>query len=129
MEPDRITVVLVTIAGLALLWLGWQFYKAKTLNSIQATDNSPGKPNLLYFTGQYCAACKFQQTPIIEALIRKLGDSIAVKKYDVSDHPDLAGHYKILTLPTTIVINRRGEVVHINRGVAAREQLEAQLEL
>ena len=129
MELDRITVVLAVAGGLGLLWFTWQYYKARVIESIQTSDISVGKPNLLYFTAQYCTACKFQQAPVIEAITSKFGDSIAVNKFDVTEHPELASRYKVLTLPTTIVVSEQGEVTHINRGVAALEQLEMQLQL
>ena len=124
---DRVMITFAVIASLGLLWLAWQFYKSKAMQALQLIDTSTGKPNLLYFTGEYCAACEFQQTPIVESITAKLGDSIAVKKYDVSAHPELASRYKVLTLPTTIVVNEEGQVTHVNYGVAGREKLEAQL--
>ena len=129
MELDRITVVFVVAAGLGLLWLVWQAYKARVIKSIQVGEVRVGKPNLLYFTAQYCMACKFQQAPIIETIAAKFGDSIAVNQVDVTEHPELASQYKVLTLPTTIVVSERGQVTHVNRGVAALEQLEAQLQV
>jgi thioredoxin 1 len=129
MEMDRITVVFIVAGGLALLWLAWQYYKVRVIESIQAGDVTDGKPNLLYFTAQYCMACKFQQAPVIEAVASKFGDSIAINKVDVTDQPELAKQYKVLTLPTTVIVSGDGEVTHINRGVAALEQLEAQLQL
>jgi thioredoxin 1 len=129
MEPDRIIVVLVVAGGLGLLWLAWQYYKTRVIQSIETGNVTAGKPNLLYFTAQYCAACKFQQSPIIEVIASKFGDSIAINRVDVTDRPELASQYKVLTLPTTIVVSEQGEVTHINRGVAALEQLEAQLKV
>jgi thioredoxin 1 len=128
MEPDRIIVVLVVAGGLGLLWLAWQYYKARVIESIETGDITTGKPNLLYFTAQYCTTCKFQQSPIIETIASKFGDSIAVNKVDVTDHPELANQYKVLTLPTTVIVSEQGKVTHINRGVAALEKLEAQLQ-
>jgi thiol-disulfide isomerase/thioredoxin len=128
MELERIIIVLVLAGVFTLGWFVWQYYKARVTESIQAEDVTVGKPNLLYFTAQYCAACKFQQAPIIEAIASKFGDSIAVSKVDVTDQPQLASRYKVLTLPTTVVVSGQGKVTHINRGVVALEQLETQLQ-
>jgi thiol-disulfide isomerase/thioredoxin len=129
MEPDRIIIVFVVAGGLSLLWFAWQGYKVRIIESIQASDITVGKPNLLYFTAQYCAACRFQQAPIIEAIASKFGDSIAVSKFDVTEHPELASRYKVLTLPTTVIVSGQGQVTHINRGVIALEKLETQLQV
>ena len=128
MDLDRITIVLAVAGSLGLLWFAWQHYKSRVIESIQTSDITIGKPNLLYFTAQYCTACKFQQSPIIEALTSKFGDSITVNRVDVTAYPELASQYKVLTLPTTIVVSEQGKVTHINRGVAALEQLEMQLQ-
>lgn len=125
--PERIVITLTVIAGLGLVWLGWHYYKARLGHAIRPVGLPPGKPALLYFTGEYCTACKLQQTPIVEQIRGRLGDSVAVKTYDVSAYPDLAGRYKVLTLPTTIVVNARGQVTHINYGVTDVRKLEAQL--
>lgn len=124
---DRIMIAFVIAGGLGLLWLGWQYYKVKMLQTIKPTGISIDRPTLLYFTGEYCQPCQFQQTPIVEQIVSKLGDSIAVKKYDVSAHPELASQYKVLTLPTTIILDSSGQVTHVNYGVAKRDKLEAQL--
>lgn len=123
----RLVITVAVIAGMGLLYLGWRYYKTRVVKAIRATPAFNGKPALLYFTGEYCAPCKFQQTPIIEQLAAKLGDAVAITMYDVSKHPDLARQYKILTLPATVILNKQGQVTHINYGVADQARLEAQL--
>jgi thioredoxin-like negative regulator of GroEL len=63
----------------------------------------------------------------VERLAIKLGDQIQVRRIDVSQQPDLATQYKVLTVPTTIVIQPGGTVAHINYGVTDQLKLEAQL--
>ena len=129
MELNRLIIVLAVAGGVGLFWLTWQYYKARVIETIHPNNITPGKPNLLYFTAPYCATCKFQQSPVIETLASQFGDSIIVNRYDVSDHPELANQYKVLTLPTTIVVSEQGHVTHINRGVAGLQQLATQLQL
>ena len=124
---NRIVITLIIGGGLGLLWVAWRYYKIKVAQSIQPAEGIPGVPTLLYFSADYCVPCKLQQTPIVDNLTAKLGNAIAVKKYDVTQHPELAGRYQILTLPTTVVLNSQGEVVHINYGVIEQTKLEAQL--
>lgn len=126
---ERMVVTLVILAGLSLLWLGWRTYKSRLVHSIQPVDHTAGIPTLLYFSADYCAPCKLQQTPIINSLSAKFGERVVIKKYDVTEHPDLAGRYKILTLPATIILDGRGQAIHINYGVASQAKLEAQLAL
>lgn len=124
---DRVFISLIILAGLGLLWLGWNYYKQRLAQSIQPLEQEPGRPTLLYFSGQYCAVCKLQQTPIVDQLAAKRGAEIVIKKYDVAEHPELAQHYKVLSLPATVVLNRQGQVTHLNYGLTSLTQLEEQL--
>jgi thioredoxin 1 len=124
---ERVAISLAISGGLGLLWWAWQYYKTRLMRAIQPADMERGKPTLLYFTGEYCAPCKFQQTPIVEQIRARLGDSVAVKTYDVSAQPDLASRYKVLTLPTTVVLDPQGQVMYVNYGVADQSKLESQL--
>lgn len=124
---ERMVITLVILGGLGLLCLGWRYYKLKLTESIQPVEAAPGLPTLLYFSADYCAPCKLQQQPIVDSLAAKFGESLVIKRYDVTEHPDLAGRYKVLTLPTTLVLDSQGHVAHINYGVASQAKLEAQL--
>jgi thioredoxin 1 len=124
---DRLLITLLILSGLAISWFAWQRYKPKLIRSIQPAETPTGLPTLIYFTADYCAPCKLQQTPIIEQLSAKFGQAVVIRKYDVSRHPDLASRYKVLTIPTTVVLDRQGDVAHINYGVADQAKLEAQL--
>ncbi|MBE7550675.1 MAG: thioredoxin family protein [Anaerolineales bacterium] len=124
---ERMVITLVILGGLGLFWLGWRYYKLKLTQSIQPAETAPGIPTLLFFCADYCAPCKLQQQPVVDSLAAKFGESLAVRRYDVTEHPALASRYKVLTLPTTVVLNGQGYVAHINYGVASQAKLEAQL--
>jgi thiol-disulfide isomerase/thioredoxin len=124
---ERLLISLVILAGLGLLWLGWRYYKHRLAQSIRPLETEAGLPTLLYFSGQYCAACQFQQTLIVEQLAAQWGAKIVIKKYDVAAYPELAQHYKVLSLPATVVLNRQGQVTHLNYGVTSLTKLEEQL--
>ncbi len=124
---ERLIIILIIAGALALVWLGWQRVKIRLAQTIDAGSEAAGKPTLLYFTGEYCAVCKFQQAPIVDALAAKFTDAVAIKQVDVSLEPELASKYKVLTLPTTVVVNRQGQVAHINYGLADFGRLATQL--
>ncbi|MFN8458944.1 MAG: thioredoxin family protein [Anaerolineae bacterium] len=124
---ERLILTVVILAGLVLLWLGWRYYKTQLMQRIPPAETRLGLPTLLYFGADYCAPCKLQQTPIVEKLATKWGEAVIVKKVDVLQQPELATQYRVLTLPTTVILNQQGEVAHINYGVASQAKLEAQL--
>ena len=123
---ERVLITVAILVGLSLLWLAWNAYKSRLIRSIEAGEQND-KPTLLYFTGEYCTVCKFQQSPVVEKIMNKFGNTIAVKQVDVSDTPDLARQYKVLTLPTTVILSPEGQVKHINYGVTPQTKLEMQL--
>lgn len=124
---ERVILTFVILTGLTLLGLGWRYYKARLMQSIQPVEVASGLPTLLYFGADYCAPCKLQQAPIVENLANKWGEAVIVKKVDVTQQPDLATQYRVLTLPTTVILNQQGEVAHINYGLTSQAKLEAQL--
>jgi thioredoxin 1 len=125
---ERLLITLVVLAGLAACWYAWRYYKFTLARTVRQVEAPTGLPTLLYFTADYCAPCKFQQTPVVEQLSAKFGDAVIIKKYDVSQDPELASRYKVLTVPTTVVLDRRGRVAHINYGVTEQAKLESQLQ-
>ena len=82
-------------------------------------------PKIIYFTTTSCVVCKVQQQPAIEELLDKLPE-IRIDKYDAVEERALADHYGVLSVPTTAVFDRAGELVSINRGFAPAAVLYAQ---
>ncbi len=80
------------------------------------------KPVLYDFFATWCGPCRMQ-TPIIEELAKKLGDSIEIRKVDVDEHMDLAQKYGIQVVPT-LIIEKDGKVVQTMQGVTDAATLE-----
>ena len=125
---ERIIIVIGVMGVIGLLWLAWRLYKGLLVRKIdQVAGQYRGKPTLLYFTADYCATCRLRQTPVVQELVGRLGNYVTVEAYDVTENPDLAKKYKVLTLPTTIIINREGQVDAVNYGLTPLVKLEQQL--
>jgi thioredoxin 1 len=124
---ERLAITAIILIGLGGLTLGWRWYKWRLTQAIKPIEPGHGVPTLLWFTADYCLPCKARQAPIIDHLAEKLGRAILVRRIDVSESPDLARHYKVMTLPTTVVLNKAGQVTHINYGLAGEAKLEGQL--
>ena len=60
-------------------------------------------------------------------LRQRMGESVCFQEYDAVAHPDIAGRYRVLTVPTTVVIAPGGEVVAVNYGVTQADKLRRQL--
>jgi thiol-disulfide isomerase/thioredoxin len=86
-----------------------------------------GKPAILYFTTPGCVPCKTVQKPAIRQIKEILGEMLQVIEIDASQQPDLAQRWGVLSVPTTFVIDSRGQARHVNHGVARAEKLLKQL--
>ena len=80
------------------------------------------RPVLYDFFATWCGPCRMQ-TPILEELGKKMGDSVEIKKVDVDQHMDLAEKFQIRVVPT-LIIEKDGKVVQMMEGVTDLATLE-----
>jgi thioredoxin 1 len=80
------------------------------------------RPVLYDFFATWCGPCRIQ-TPILEELGQKMGESVEIKKVDVDQHMDLAEKYGIRVVPT-LIIEKDGKVVQMMEGVTDAATLE-----
>jgi thiol-disulfide isomerase/thioredoxin len=88
----------------------------------------PGAPAILYFTTPTCAPCKTVQRPALARLGERFGDGLQVIEVDASARPDLADYWGVLSVPTTFVIDSKGQPRRVNHGVASADRLQKQIE-
>ena len=74
------------------------------------------------FFATWCGPCRMQ-TPILEELAKKMGDTVEIKKIDVDQHMDLAEKYAIRVVPT-LVIEKDGKIIQQMEGVTDAATLE-----
>ena len=86
------------------------------------------RPTLLYFTTPACAPCKTVQRPAIEKLKASLGDGLEVVEIDAAAEPEIASQWGVLSVPTTFIIDTKGQPRHINHGVATADKLLKQIQ-
>lgn len=93
------------------------------LDSVPAGD---GIPDILYFTGEYCTICHVAQRPALERL-RGVIEDVAIREIDVAVDSRSARTYRVMTLPTTIVLDAAGRTTAVNAGFAAETVLRDQV--
>ena len=126
---DRPLILLIALAGMGVLGLAWWGMKLGLRHSIQVDPETleDERPALLYFSSVDCAPCRLQQAPILDGLRQALGNSVRFQEYDAVENPELASRYRVLTVPTTLVIAPGGQVVAVNHGLAQADKLGRQL--
>lgn len=122
MVERAIVVILLVLAGAAVYW-AFKYRHMRRLKIELAED----RPTLLYFRSDSCSPC-MTQSHYLEELERDYRDRVAMQKIDTELEPEKAAEYGVFTLPTTLVVDRQGEVKYINYGLTNTFRLSRQLE-
>jgi thioredoxin 1 len=120
--------------GIIILGVGGYWLLNQRLLSRAGTNlNSllsplPNKPTIVYFTTPDCAPCKTVQRPALEKLANLFGEKLHVVEIDATEYPDVAKTWGVMSVPTTFLLNSRGEARYVNNGVARVEKLMEQIQ-
>ena len=123
MIPDRLLALSLVAAVLAVSWAGlaWRSWRFRRRPAADLLVNS--RPLVLAFSAPDCVPCKTIQKPALEELQRRYQDRVNIREVDALAQPELAGRFGILTVPSTVVVGARGDVLAINHGAADWEKL------
>ena len=83
-------------------------------------------PVVVDFWATWCGPCRMVG-PVIESLAEEYEGKTAVCKLNVDENPDLATEYKIMSIPT-VMIMKNGEIVDKAVGVRTREEYQNMIE-
>jgi thioredoxin-like negative regulator of GroEL len=122
-------LIAIAAVGIAALALRTQRSGQRELVGVvvEPARQQAAMPSILYFTGEACTICHTAQRPALRALAAGLDDGVEIREVDVAVEPELARRYRVMSLPTTIVLDGSGQVTDINVGFATGETLRRQL--
>jgi len=116
-------------AGIGLYWSANQWILRRARLHLQKDHLLPrGKPVILYFTTPTCVPCKTLQRPALQRLQDQVGERLQVVEVDASLQPEVASQWGVFSVPTTFIIDGKGDPKHVNHGVAPLEKLRKQVE-
>ncbi len=78
---------------------------------------------LIDFWAEWCGPCQ-TMLPILDQFSEQMGDKMTVGKINVDENPEIAGQFRVMSIPTLIVL-KDGEMVEQMVGVKKAEELEA----
>lgn len=94
-------------------------------NTFQSEVLESDTPVLVDFWAPWCGPCQIM-TPVLDAVARKMGDSLKVVKLNTDENTMTAQKYQILAIPSLLVF-KKGEVVERIVGFKPQNQLEDRL--
>lgn len=83
-------------------------------------------PVMVDFYADWCAPCKMAE-PVLEELMEENKGKVSITKMNVDESKDTPPKYSILSIPTTVMINK-GEEVGRQSGFAGRKAYEVLIE-
>jgi thiol-disulfide isomerase/thioredoxin len=128
LSRSALTIAIIVV-GIFAYWLINQRLLVRVKSNIFTLfDQLPNKPVIVYFTTPDCAPCKTVQRPALNRVTQLLGDSLEVVEIDATQRPDLAKQWGVMSVPTTFLLDARGEARYVNNGVTRAEKLMEQLQ-
>ena len=129
-------VLLRFILAIGIIVLGAAAYRFVNQRLLARAKNNlftlfkklPNKPVIVYFTTPDCVPCKTVQRPALDQIRSLLGEKLQVIEIDASERPDLAQRWGVMSVPTTFLLDARGEARYVNNGVARVEKLMEQVQ-
>lgn len=119
----------IIVLGAAAYWFVNYRLLARARNNIFTLFKTlPNKPVIVYFTTPDCVPCKTVQRPALDKIKTLLGEKLQVIEIDAFERPDLAQRWGVMSVPTTFLLDARGEARYVNNGVARVEKLMEQVQ-
>ena len=84
------------------------------------------KPVLVDFYADWCGPCKMM-APVLDELSGEKADSLTIYKINVDNNPDVAGQYRVMSIPTMILF-KGGEAVTTIMGAMPKAELWSKIE-
>ena len=128
LSRSALAIVIIVVSIFAYWWINQRLLVRVRSNILTLFDQLPNKPVIVYFTTPDCAPCKTVQRPALNRVTQLLGDSLEVVEIDATQRPDLAKRWGVMSVPTTFLLDARGEARYVNNGVTRAEKLMEQLQ-
>lgn len=97
-----------------------------TAANFEAEVLQSDKPVLVDFYADWCGPCKMM-APLVDQLAAEYEGKAVVGKLNIDDEVDIAGQYRVMTIPTLAVF-KGGKLVDKMIGVVSKEAVKAMLD-
>ena len=134
-------LVLVSMLLWLVTWSGRRFVEVQRRRALAAaplvvstgSDEVDVHSNLspvriLAFSSADCHQCHQLQAPALQRVQEARGRDVSVLEVDAPSSPELTQRYRVLTLPTTVVLDASGYAHAVNYGFANTQRLLEQVD-
>jgi hypothetical protein len=130
---------LVSILLLLVVWSGRRFVEAQRRRALAAVPFASGGGDtdanaslslvrILAFSSADCRQCHEMQIPALQRVLDARGSKVSVAEVDAPNSPDLTQRYRVLTLPSTVIMDAAGRAHAVNYGFANTQRLLEQVD-
>jgi thioredoxin-related protein len=134
-------LLLLGLVSWLLVWSGRRFvetqrYRVLTapLESAFAVEENGASPNnispvrILAFSSADCSQCHQLQAPALQRIVETYGKQVSIVEVDAPNEPELTQRYRVLTVPTTVLLDAAGRARAVNYGFANSQKLLEQVD-
>ena len=132
-------LIFVSILLWLVVWSGRRFVETqrrRALAAVPLTSGSGGidahaslsQVRILAFSSDDCRQCHEMQIPALQRVLDARGSKVSVAEVDAPNSPDLTQRYRILTLPSTVIMDAAGRAHAVNYGFANTQRLLDQVD-
>ena len=131
-------LVFISLLLLLVVWSGRRFVEAQRRRALAAVPPTYGgdtnanaslsQVRILAFSSDDCRQCHEMQIPALQRVLDARGIKVSVAEVDAPNSPDLTQRYRILTLPSTVIMDATGRARAVNYGFANTQRLLDQVD-
>ncbi len=101
---------------------------APTLDLLSGAHAAAAPVRILVFSSDDCAQCHRLQAPAVHKVLAARRSAVAIVEVDAPSSPELTERYRILTLPSTAILDATGKTHALNYGFANSAKLLRQVD-
>lgn len=94
----------------------------------ETSTDGPPSIRILSFSSANCHQCKQLQAPALERLLEARPEAVTIIKVDATTDHDLVQMYRVMTVPSTVVLDPHGNAHAINYGFTNTNRLLSQVD-
>jgi thioredoxin-like negative regulator of GroEL len=139
----RLAIILIlSLSVLGFVWASYRLWverkkrhQASSTDAIvalqepsEAEDTPPACVRILAFASEDCHQCHLLQAPVLRRVKEAHGDIVTIIDIDASNAPELTSRYRVLTVPTTVLLDVKGKAHAVNYGFTNAQSLLKQVD-